>query len=74
MYSPNPAMRIPNDFERSLHPLELVNLAPSLERIKPVDSLAELVHIQPEFIGNQQYAEDFPRNRLNSVLLHAPKS
>src|SRR5579862_5056801 len=47
------AMRIADGLERSLHPLELVDLAARLQRVEPSDRLAELVHIQPEFIGYQ---------------------
>jgi hypothetical protein len=61
MNGAKPAMRIPDNFERSLHPLELVDLAARLQRIKPIDSLAELIHTDPKFIGNQQHAEDSAR-------------
>src|SRR5271170_8266785 len=48
MHGAKLAMRITDSLERSLHPLELVNLAARLERIEPVDSFGELVHSQPE--------------------------
>jgi uncharacterized protein YjbI with pentapeptide repeats len=58
MHGAQLAMGVPNDLKRSLHPLELVNLPARLERIEPIDRLAELVHIQPKFIGYQHEAED----------------
>jgi hypothetical protein len=39
MHSADPPMWIADQRERSVHPLELVNLAPRFERIEPINSL-----------------------------------